>query len=109
MSNDKVKEMKDEDKNNHDLHPYGHEMSDKDPVREQIERDAEKAFNDEDIGSNGSFYAALELADRQDKISWNRCLDEVIRMITVRQDGVYGDSEYSELDRLKQDLEKLRR
>lgn len=46
--------MKDEERNIPDLHPYGHEMSDKDPVREQIERDLEKAFDEEDIGRDGA-------------------------------------------------------
>jgi len=87
-------------------------MSDKDPVREQIERDAEKAFNDEDIGSNGSFYAALELADRQDKIAWNRCLDEVMYDIDKEVHilmTAWKSSRAEPLIALKERLEKLRR
>lgn len=79
-------------------------MSDKDPVREQIESDAENAFNDEDIGSNGSFYAALELADRQDKIAWNRCLDEVIKLVN-NNPGFF----YQFKDEFISELEKKRR
>lgn len=83
-------------------------MSDKDPVREDLRIALDKWLQDHPGRSLAAGYLADGyLAGHGD--GWNRCLDEVINMIAVRQDGVYGDSEYSELDRLKQDLEKLRR
>lgn len=80
-------------------------MSDKDPVREQIEMDAEKyssrfdydhrpyACEDYDIG-----------ASKQDPIAWNRCLDEV-NALSITSPFVMD--EYIVIS--KEELEKLRR
>lgn len=84
-------------------------MSDKDPVREQIERDA-VSFNPDSI------YRITAVRDQQlkffkkgathqDPIAWNRCLDE------VRENSVefnpFGVEKYLVIN--KEVFEKLRR
>lgn len=83
-------------------------MSDN-PVREQIERDLDKAFDEEDIGRDGAYYAALDMATRQDQIAWNRCLDEVMKLATEQQYIEHDVEGYQALEKLKTDIEKLRR
>lgn len=91
---------------NDDTYPR---MSDeKDPVREQIQRDAEAAFHE--LGFVGSeTRARIHGMQHQDPIAWNRCLDAVKEIATKQQDEEFDENGYSALDRLKRHIEKLRR
>lgn len=85
-------------------------MSDKDPVREQIERDA-VSFNPDSI------YRITAVRDQQlkffkkgathqDPIAWNRCLDEVIRIALIKRTSFNDDTA---MQMFIQELEKKRR
>lgn len=87
-------------------------MSDeKDPVREQIERDAEAAFHE--LGFVGSeTRARIHGMQHQDPIAWNRCLDAVIKEIDNESDYLmmsWKSKSAEALQKFKDKLENMRR